>query len=163
MNQNIKNMLKYFYSIRDKYSGKNFYVGSSYGEFSISDDSFLKNYIDLSKKNEKEMVNIALVKIKIESDFLSFVLYKFVNVLFDINLITEDEYNLFIYGTVNKESNDYIRLGLSSNVVFTLEKNDQLKNLVLSKNGTVRANHDFKKFMHDQDDLFKFELSKFIS
>ncbi|WP_446083673.1 hypothetical protein [Acinetobacter sp. 1125_18A] len=109
------------------------------------------------------MVNIALVKIKMESDFLSFHIYKFANVLFDINLLTEDEYNLFIYGTINKESNDYIRLGLSSNVVVTLERNDQLKNLVLSKNGAIRANDEFKKFMHHQDDLFRFELSKFIT
>ncbi|KQX03218.1 hypothetical protein ASC84_00495 [Acinetobacter sp. Root1280] len=163
MSENIKNMLRYFYSIREEFAGKNFYVGSSYGEFSISDDSYFKNYIDLSEKNEKEMVNIALVKIKMESDFLSFKLYKFANVLFDINLLNEDEYNLFIYGTVNKESNDYIRLGLSSNIVFALEKNNQLKNLALNKNGAIIANEEFKRFMLEQDDLFKFELSKFIS
>lgn len=163
MSENIKNMLRYFYSIKEKFAGKNFYVGPSYGEFAMSDDSFFKNYIDLSQKNEKEMVNIALVKIKMESDFLSFQIYKFANVLFDIKLLSEEEYNLFIYGTINKESNDYIRLGLSSNVVFNLEKNNQLKNLVLNKNGAIRANDEFKKFMSDQDDLFQFELAKFIS
>ncbi|WP_446083674.1 hypothetical protein [Acinetobacter sp. 1125_18A] len=54
MSENIKNMLKYFYSIREEYAGKNFYVGSSYGEFAISNDSFLKNYIDLSKKMKRK-------------------------------------------------------------------------------------------------------------
>ncbi|KOR07643.1 hypothetical protein ABW55_16665, partial [Acinetobacter sp. C15] len=146
MNQNIKNMLKYFYTIREKYSGKNFYVGSSYGEFSIKENDFSKNYIDLSTKNEKEMVNIALIKIKIESDFLSFTLYKFASVLFDIDLIDENEYNLFIYGTMSKETNDYIKLGLSSNIVISLEKNDQLKNLILNKNGVISSNNEFKKF-----------------
>lgn len=163
MNQNIKNMLKYFYTIREKYSGKNFYVGSSYGEFSIKENDFSKNYIDLSTKNEKEMVNIALIKIKIESDFLSFTLYKFASVLFDIDLIDENEYNLFIYGTMSKETNDYIKLGLSSNIVISLEKNDQLKNLILNKNGVISSNNEFKKFMSIQDDLFKFEISKFVT
>ena len=163
VNQNIKSMLTYFYSIRDSYAGKNFYVGASYGEFSITDNSFSKNYINLSTKDEKELVNIALIKIKIESDFLSFVLYKFANVLYDIGLVGEDEYNLFTYGSISKESNDYIRLGLSSNIVASLERNDQLKNLLLSRNGTVKSNDKFKEFFNKQDDLFKFEISKFIS
>lgn len=163
INQNLRYMLRYFYSIRNSYAGKNFYVGASYGEFSITDNSFLKNYIDLSTKNEKELVNIALIKIKIESDFLSFILYKFANVLYDIELISEDEYNLFIYGSVSKETNDYIRLGLSSNIVSSLERNDQLKNLSLEKNGVIRPNKKFMDFFENQDDLFKFELSKFIN
>lgn len=163
VNQNIRFLLKYFYSIQDSYAGKNFYVGASYGEFSINDNSFSKNYIDLSTKDEKELVNIALIKIKIESDFLSFVLYKFANVLYDIGLVSEDEYNLFTYGSISKETNDYVRLGLSSNIVASLERNDQLKNLSLGRNGVVRPNEKFIDFFEKQDDLFKFELSKFIN
>lgn len=163
INQNIGFFIKYFHSIRESYAGKNFYVGSSYGEFSITDNSFSKNYIDLSTKNEKELVNIALIKIKIESDFLSFTLYKFANVLYDIGLVGEDEYNLFTYGSVSKETNDYIRLGLSSNIVTSLERNDQLKNLSLGENGVIRPNEKFIDYFENQDDLFKFELSKFIN
>lgn len=160
--ENIKVLLKYFYSIMDKYAGKNFYVGASYGEFA-SENSFSKTYIDLSTKNEKELVNIALIKIKIESDFLSFVLYRFANVLYESELLTEEEYNLFIYGTSSRKSNEFIKLGLSSNIVNSLEVNGQLVNLGISKSGSIIANENFNNFLSDQDDLFKFEILKFIN
>lgn len=159
--ENIKVLLKYFYSIMDNYAEKNFYVGASYGEFS-SENSFHKTYIDLSTKNEKELVNIALIKIKIESDFLSFVLYRFANVLYESELLTEQEYNLFIYGTSSRKSNEFIKLGLSSNIVNSLEANGQLVNLGISQSGSIIANENFNNFLSDQDDLFKFEILKFI-
>jgi len=159
--ENIKVLLKYFYSIMDNYAGKNFYVGASYGEFS-SENSFHKTYIDLSTKNEKELVNIALIKIKIESDFLSFVLYRFANVLYESELLTEQEYNLFIYGTSSRKSNEFIKLGLSSNIVNSLEANGQLVNLGISESGSIIANENFNNFLSEQDDLFKFEILKFI-
>lgn len=78
-------------------------------------------------------------------------------------MVAEDEYNLFTYGSISKETNDYIRLGLSSNIVASLERNDQLKNLSLGRNGVVKPNEEFINFFENQDDLFKFELSKFIN
>ncbi len=116
----------------------------------------------MSTKNEKELVNIALIKIKIESDFLSFVLYRFANVLYESELLTEQEYNLFIYGTSSRKSNEFIKLGLSSNIVNSLEANGQLVNLGISQSGSIIANENFNNFLSDQDDLFKFEILKFI-
>ncbi|WP_140099416.1 hypothetical protein, partial [Vibrio parahaemolyticus] len=70
-------------------------------------------YLDLSKKSNKELANIALVKIKIESDFVSYTLNKFINVMYDLDLISEEEYELYIYGTTNKSNSEFVKLGFS--------------------------------------------------
>jgi hypothetical protein len=44
---------------------------------------------------------LAIVKLKIEDDFVSFQLNKFITMMYDYKLIDEDEYNLQIYGTKN--------------------------------------------------------------
>jgi hypothetical protein len=51
---------------------------------------------------------LAIVKLKIEDDFVSFQLNKFITMMYDYELIDEDEYNLQIYGTKNISLNFYI-------------------------------------------------------
>ncbi|MGB4399894.1 MAG: hypothetical protein WBJ10_11025, partial [Daejeonella sp.] len=81
-------------------------MGSSYGEVSREStvyERFKEVYVDLSTKSDQEMINLAIVKLKLEDDFISFKLNKFIVAMFDYKLITSDEYNLYIYGTTNQK------------------------------------------------------------
>ncbi|MBO4617978.1 MAG: DEAD/DEAH box helicase [Lachnospiraceae bacterium] len=56
-------------------------------------------WTDISTKTDYELVNLAIVRIKEEQDFLDNILLKYVEVLNDIGLLDENLYLLIKYGT----------------------------------------------------------------
>ncbi|MDC4492162.1 hypothetical protein OHV49_03485, partial [Acinetobacter baumannii] len=122
-----------------------------------------KNYINLAIKNHKELVNIALIKIKIESDFVAYSLNKFVNVLLELSLISESEYNKFMYGTEDRKYTEFVQLGLSSSLINFLIREKQIDNIFIDKHGYLNYRNEFIDFLKNQDDLVQFEISKFIT
>ncbi|WP_417350085.1 DEAD/DEAH box helicase [Ferrimonas sp.] len=161
----ITKMVKHFQDRMLDPDGAAFYIGDSYGEFSKenSDGTYGKKvYIDLRAKSYKQLVNIALVKIKIESDFVSYKLNEYVNVLKDLGLISQKEYDLHIYGTENKLNSDFVKLGLSGSLINRLDHDKQMENLSINKFGTIEFNSEFIEYINKQDDLMKFEVSKYI-
>ena len=165
LKEHISETLRYFLSIKDTMAGRDFYIGSSYGEISkVLDDGGYsrKNYVDLSSKNNKELVNLALVKIKIESDFVSYTLNNYVGLLFDLDLVTEKEHDLYIYGTEKKANSDFVRLGMSGSLINKLNGDGQLENLSIDQFGSVEFNEEFRSYINSQDDLVQFEVRKFV-
>ncbi|MGC9461561.1 DEAD/DEAH box helicase [Vibrio genomosp. F10] len=165
LKEHISDTVKYFYSIRHSNAGNELFVGNSYGEIPKSSeyDSYSNNvYIDLSQKSHKELVNIALVKIKIESDFVSYTLNEYVNILFELELISEAEYELHIYGTTNKSNSEFVKIGLSGSLINKLDRDNQTENLRINEFGTIEYNEKFKDYLVRQDDLIQFEVSKYI-
>ena len=163
LKEHINATVRYFYKIQDTPFGKSYFFGNSFGEQpKAGTESKQKQYVDLSQKSHKELVNLALIKIKMESDYISYTLNDFVNFLLSVKIISEDEYNKFIYGTANKKNTEYSKLGLSGSLINRLEKDNQLENIQLNKYGHVEVNTQFKEYINSQDDLIKFEVSKYI-
>lgn len=165
LKEHISDTIGYFQSIKYMPQGREFYIGDSYGEIGkINHDGKIGKsvYLDLSKKSNRELANIALVKIKIESDFVSYTLNKFINVMYDLDLISEGEYELYIYGTTNKSNSEFVKLGFSGSLINKLDRDRQMENLSINEYGLVDFNSDFVKYINTQDDLIKFEVSKFI-
>ncbi|HIF9313234.1 TPA: hypothetical protein ACX6Q1_001521 [Photobacterium damselae] len=165
LREHISETVKYFYSIRKSLTGKEFFIGTSYGETSKyhSDGSYSNNvYIDLSKKTHKEMVNIALVKIKIENDFVSHTLNEYVNILYELNLITEQEYEIHIYGTTKKSNSEFVKIGLSGSLINKLDRDGQIENLRINEFGILGCNRKFQEYLKMQDDLIQFEIRKYM-
>lgn len=165
LKEHIADTIRYFQSIKHLPQGREFYIGESYGEFGkINIDGRLGKtvYLDLSTKSNKEIANISLVKIKIESDFISYTLNNFVNVMHDLEIISEEEYELHIYGTTNKSNSEFVKLGLSGSLINKLDKDNQMVNLTINSHGLVEYNSAFIRYINMQDDLIKFEISKFI-
>ncbi|NOH65869.1 hypothetical protein F0242_04285, partial [Vibrio rotiferianus] len=162
LKEHISGNISYFQAIKNKPEGRLFFIGDSYGEFSRDGSNGNNLYLDLSTKTRKEMANIALVKIKIESDFVSYDLNDYVNVLFDLGLINESEYDLYIYGTDNKSNSEFVKLGISGSLINKLDKDGQIANLNINEFGIVECKPDFFDYLSKQDDLIQFEISKFI-
>lgn len=166
LKDHISDTVGYFNSIKYTESGREFYIGVSYGEIPKNNVTgvYASNaYIDLSKKTDKQLVNLALVKIKIESDFVSYRLNEYVNVLHDLNLITDDEYNLHIYGTNKKSNAEFVKIGISGALINKLERDKQIDNLSITDLGIINYNNEFSKYIKSQDDLIQFEISKYIN
>lgn len=166
LKENINYLFGYFKE-RIKKGNSEFYFGKSYGEISKTTSSYngvSKNvYINLSSKKDNELINLAIVKLQIEDNFISHTLNRFVEMMHDYKLITDQEYNLHIYGTENPKNIDFIKLGLSNSLISRLDSDGQLKNISIDNYGNLKYNEEFKKFLENIDDFYKFQISKFIS
>lgn len=164
LKEHINSTVKYFYTNASETGNNIFYIGSSYGELAKDGSvSGTKTYIDLSIKSHKELVNLALVKIKMESDFLSYKLNEFVFLLKDYGVISEPDYDIFIYGTAKKRNTDLTKLGLSGAIIKKFESDGQIKNIEIDELGHIFVNAEFKQYLEMQDDLVQFEVKKYIT
>lgn len=166
LSQNIAIDVAYLTSLKE-IDNSLLYFGSSFGEVPYKSPDYLQTlnpvYIDVSKKSEFELVNLAVVKNKLESDFVSYKVNRFIVFMWDSELISEEEYLLSIYGTTNLKMISLTRSGLSLNLVTRLDSDNQLGNVSIAVDGVISGNDTFAKFTKEIDDFYRFELSKFIS
>ena len=80
-------------------------------------------YTRLKGKNKRQVINLAIVRIKEEQDFIDNRLIKYVEVLYDLELIDEAFYAQIKYGTDNELIICLIKNGLSlSSAVLLMKK-----------------------------------------
>lgn len=141
------------------------YIGESYGEqayVATGRESYHNVYIDLSRKSSQQLANIAIVKQKIEEDFVNFKLRMFFQLMLDYSILSEDEYCEIIYGTTNRKKIYLVKTGLTINLINRLEKDDQLRNISFDRNGNLITNDLFDAYLNGADDFYRFELSRFL-
>lgn len=174
LKENIQILFNYLKQRRDSENSSDhiFYIGSAYGEIKFRSDKYfneLQNYkvaINLrgdKPKTDEELINYAIVKLKIEDDFISFKLNKFIVFLYDYNIISKDEYHEYVYGTTDETKIELTKFGLSIGLIDRLQKDDQLKNLSFDENNNLVSNEDFKNYLLDQNDFQRFEIERFLN
>lgn len=165
LNERINSQFDYFKDMI-KAGNTKFYIGRTYGEDSYVSEAYPRSsgkvYVDLTRKSDKDLINLAIVKLKIEDDFISFKLNKFIVMMNDYKLITEEEYNKYIYGTTQRDKISLSKYGLSLSLIQRLEKDDQLKNISFDSFNNLKGNYEFKKFIDSVDDFYRFEIRRYI-
>ncbi|WP_025667595.1 DEAD/DEAH box helicase [Aquimarina megaterium] len=165
-NQRVVSHLRYFKELarNPDLQRRLLYVGQTYGEITYDNntDSSFKNYVNLGIKTTEEIVNLAIVKLKMEDDFISFKLNRFIVMLFDFDLISQEEYNSFIYGTTNQKKIALTRSGLTISLIGKLESDNQLKNIEFDSFNNLIANEEFKEYLTTINDLNRYEMNKYI-
>lgn len=162
LKENIHNEYEYFKSKSKSTESKAFF-GRAYGEVSISDNSNNTNYINLRDKTDTELVNLAIIKIKMEEDFISYKLNKLIVFLFDYHLIEEDQYNFYVYGTTDNKKIDLSKYGLNISLISRLSKDNQLQNLKFDEHNNLISDESFNEYLETIDDFSRFEISRFFS
>ncbi len=166
LKEHISSQFKYFKSIQFNTQKNKFYIGSSYGEITKQTEDYQESqqkvYIDLANKDDKTLVNLSIVKIKMENDFLNYKLSKFLDFMLKIEIITEEEYNNFIYGTNDIKKLMLLKKGLSLNVINKLESDKQLQNIYSDNNNNLVGNDEYQKYVLTVDDFIRFQLKKYI-
>ncbi len=71
-------------------------------------------WVDISEKSIKQRVNLAIVRIKEEQDFLDNTIIKFLEVLYELELVDEQMYLKIKYGTEDVKKITMIKSGISS-------------------------------------------------
>lgn len=162
LNQAIVAQRNYF---RKKAKSDNplLYIGTSYGEVPMEPDTGINNAIDLKRKKNDKLINIAIVKLKMEEDFVSFKLNKFIVLMYDYKLITKDEYNQYIYGTTDEAKISLTKYGLSVSLISRLERDKQLGNIYFDDFNNLKGNEEFLQYMQSVDDFYRFEISRYLN
>lgn len=145
-----------------------FYIGTSYGEIKYQSDQYFDDInnsnvaIDLRKKTDEELINYAIVKLKMEDEFISFKLNKFIVFLYDFKLISQDEYHNYIYGTTDQKKISLTKFGLGINLIERLTKDNQINNLKFDQNNNLISNDLFREYLSNLNEFQKFEIERFI-
>lgn len=100
-NKMIYSFLSYWEKMEEKSSGDEVkvYVGNAWGEVKWFEEEHIARYVDLKKKSIPQRVNLAIVKIKEEQDFVEFNLMKYVDVLNDLGCLDGKFYDRIRYGS----------------------------------------------------------------
>lgn len=141
------------------------YIGNSYGEQSLNKDGsdvHKKVYIDLSQKTNRELINLAIVKLKMEDDFVGFKLKMFFQLMYEYKLLTLQEYEEIMYGTTDDKKIELSRIGLPISLINRLEVDGQLLNVRFDKNGNLIMQGNFENYRNQADDYYKFELNSYL-
>ncbi|MCK0120256.1 DEAD/DEAH box helicase family protein [Loktanella sp. F6476L] len=94
------------------------YVGR-WGDIKL-ENSFSEQWVDLSQKTDAEKINIAIVRIKDDFDFIEANLHKYVELTYDLGLIAENLYNELKYGTNDGFAIELIKAGFNNHLAVRL-------------------------------------------
>ena len=79
----------------------------------------------------------------------------------ELELLTESEYNMFMYGSEQRENIDLFKAGLSTQLINFLKEKKQLENIRVS-NGKLNGNESFFFFLNTLDEIKKFEINRLL-
>lgn len=162
LQQNIRYEVAYFKSKKES-NDPYMYMGKSYGEVIRPGDQFgAKVYVDLRTKTNEEMVNLAIVKLKMEEDFLSYKFNRFVEVLYEYEVISEEEYNFTTYGTFEVFEIKLVKQGIPIHLISKLQTDNQLSNIFFDEQNVLHCNSEFRKYYSKMDDFYQYQIDKYI-
>lgn len=152
-NEMIKHVLNYWENVRDPLV----YV-DKWGDTSREGSHSFK-WVDIRDKTRKERVNLAIVRIKEEQDFLDNQIIKFVEVLNDLDLLDKTFYKQIKYGTNDEKKITMIENGFSAGLAsLVLEKYSKYVDINVGAN-MVNLESGIKAAMKENDEnrIFIFE------
>lgn len=165
LKENVNHMYEHFKKRVAQNDGKT-YFGETYGEEARDDNENQferKTYINLALKSDVELINLAIVKLKMEDDFVSFKLNKFIIMMYDFGLITLNDYNRYIYGTTDQNKINLTKIGLSVSLISRLEEDDQLKYLYFDTYNNLKSSTEFEAYKLSANDFYRFEIERFLN
>lgn len=161
----ITSQLKYQLERAEKDNEPYMYVGRGYGDEKGWYEDIARGqevYVDIRKKSYAQLVNLIIVKTKVEQEFLGFQYSRAVNFLHDYGYLSDEKYNMEMYGTNDEDKIQLLNLGISFSLMNCLEKNDQIKNISMDSFGNLIANKQLCEFKKTRNGLIKYEMDKYI-
>ncbi len=162
----IKSKVKYFLDYFKYYEEQNmsFYIGTSFGEESFSSEYYSGNrlaYINPKHKTHKQKINLAVIKSKLEDDFISYKLAKFVKALLDLELISENIYHSFLFNSTNTKIIELMNAGFSYQLISFVINKDLQNDISLTATG-LTVSQKFIDMLNLEDDFIRFEINKIL-
>ncbi len=128
-----------------------------------TEDGHREIYTRINLKSNKEKINLAIVRIKEEEDFIDHFLFRFIDILNDLNFIDKDFFKKIKYGTTDEKIISLIRHGLSRGVSELILKKYSEYVVIDIENRLVTLSPKLLQAMRDEDEsilqLFEVEMS----
>ena len=160
-NEMINNFVWYWDNIKDD---SFIYVGTRWGEItSPYRDGIQKLYIDLSKKTPSQKVNIAIIRIKEEQDFIDYNLMPYIEILNDLKLIESSFYDKIKYGTSDEKMIKMLKEGFSIELAKRIRNGDYSEYISFSDNVYVKKEIIQKMRENNENEILVFEISYYCS
>lgn len=116
-NQMINSFLGYWKKLIDEKKDTLIYV-DKWGD--LKRGGFRELWVDIELKTTKERVNLAIVRIHDEQEFLDNVIAKYIDILNELELLNQGFYNLIKYGTNDVRKVLMIKNGISFSLAHLL-------------------------------------------
>ena len=156
----IANFVGYWRNLKDKVV----YFGKAWGEVARDDDQFIPTYIDINGKSNTERINLAIIKIKEEQDFVEYNLLKYIDILNDLELLDAQFYDEIKYGSSDGDVISLLKNGFSIELAKALI--ERYRSLISINNQTdeISINPDIIEEMTDADEnkILLFEINYHI-
>ncbi|MDT3417452.1 superfamily II DNA or RNA helicase [Brevibacillus aydinogluensis] len=136
------------------------YVGK-WGEIKWSPDDLFNLYVDISTKSSEQKINLAILRIKEEQDFIDNHLMKFIEILNDLGMLDKEFYEMIKYGSSNPKMICLLKNGFSIELArFIIEKSPNELVEIDVNNDKVKIDPKLINFMIDSkvNDILVFEL-----
>ena len=138
MDSMISNIVKYWNSLEGEKS-ETVYVGK-WGDKTRG--GHRAYWTDISTKNEYEKINLAIVRLKEEYDFIDNEIIKYIETLYSLELVEESIYFKIKYGTDDKAKITLLNCGISGVLSNLLQKKYTNLFEVNVENSTVLFSND---------------------
>ena len=112
--------------------------------------------------DEEFLYNLAIIKIQTDEDFIGHEITLLLGTLKEFEIITEAQFNYFLYRTFDKKELDILRLGISKNIYQLLKDDNQIENIYFDEFGNARANSNLKEYINTKVGIEKFELEQYF-
>ena len=89
------------------------FIGEKWGEVKRNFTDFKPLYVDLRTKNNIQKINLAILKIKEEQDFIEFNLLKYIDIIAELELIDLTFYEQIKYGSSDTKIIALLKNGFS--------------------------------------------------
>lgn len=120
-------MIKQFFSrwSKKRNDPRPFVHVGKWGDLNINNPQSkrFRNWVNVKEKEDHQIVNLAILRIKEERDFIDHSFMKYVEILNDLELVDEDLYKGLRYGTSDKDKILMIKSGLSPSLTTLLKEN----------------------------------------
>lgn len=157
-NEMIAQFLNYWRRLSDPI----IYVGSKWGEIKLNEQNHRTFYVDLRTKNESQRINLAIVRIKEEQDFVDNSFLKYVEILHDLDLINSNFYDQLKYGTSDRRIISLLKNGFSLELAKKLVSQEYISFININiQTDEIIINPEILVSMNENDEnkIIIFELS----
>lgn len=160
-NEMINSFLFYWKSLKDE--NALVYVDSKWGEEVRG--GYVPMWVDIRKKDIKQRANLAIVRINDEQEFLDNVLFKFIDILFELDIVEESFYYNIKYGTSDYRKILLMKNGISFSLTHLLI--DQYQRYI-----NIDLENDYYSIspsildemkIHDENDIMIFEVKQHMT
>lgn len=160
----FSSLIGYFtsYWIRNRSHQRFVYVGRKWGKVKKFSTSRIPLYIDLTQENNDSLINLAILRVKEEQDFVDNYLIKYIEVLNDLELLESNLYNSIKYGSIDPIDICLLKNGFSIELTECITQEKYLQYLELDPQNSeiVNIKPEILEFMTQENvnPILLFEL-----